>query len=42
MLAKGTPMTDENGNVVRDKNGNVVYEPYRIKVLNKRSKQRNL
>ena len=34
MLAKGTPMTDENGNVVRDKNGNVVYEPYRIKVLN--------
>ena len=34
MLAKGTPMTDENGNVVRDKKGNVVYEPYRIKVLN--------
>ena len=34
MLAKGTPMTDENGNVVRDKKGKVVYEPYRIKVLN--------
>ena len=34
MLAKGTPMTDENGKLVRDKNGKVVYEPYKIKVLN--------
>ena len=34
LLAKGTPMTDENGKLVRDKNGKVVYEPYKIKVLN--------
>ena len=34
MLARGAPMTDENGKLVRDKNGKVVYEPYKIKVLN--------
>ena len=34
MLAKGSPMTDENGKIVRDKEGKVIYEPYKIKVLN--------
>lgn len=34
LLARGTPMTDENGKLMRDKNGKVVYEPYKIKVLN--------
>ena len=34
LLARGAPMTDENGKLVRDKNGKVVYEPYKIKVLN--------
>ena len=34
LLARGTPMMDENGKLVRDKNGKVVYEPYKIKVLN--------
>ena len=34
MLAKGSPMTDENGKIVRDKEGKIIYEPYKIKVLN--------
>lgn len=34
MLAKGSPMTDENGKIMRDKEGKVIYEPYKIKVLN--------
>lgn len=34
MLEKGSPMTDENGKIVRDKEGKVIYEPYKIKVLN--------
>ena len=34
MLAKGSPMTDENGKIVRNKEGKVIYEPYKIKVLN--------
>lgn len=34
MLAKGSPMTDENGKIVWDKEGKVIYEPYKIKVLN--------
>lgn len=34
LLARGTPMADENGKLMRDKNGKVVYEPYKIKVLN--------
>ena len=34
MLAKGSPMTDENGKIVRDKEGKVIYEPYKIKVNN--------
>ena len=34
MLAKGSPMTDENGKIVRDKEGKVIYEPYKIKDLN--------
>ena len=34
LLASGSPMTDENGKIIRDKEGKVVYEPYKIKVLN--------
>ena len=34
MLAKGSPMTDENGKIMQDKEGKVIYEPYKIKVLN--------
>lgn len=34
LLARGAPMTDQNGKLVRDKNGKVVYEPYKIKILN--------
>lgn len=34
LLARGSPMTDENGKIIRDKEGKVVYEPYKIKVLN--------
>lgn len=34
LLAKGPPVTDENGKLVRDKKGKVVHEPYKIKVLN--------
>ena len=34
MLAKGSPMSDENGKIMRDKEGKVIYEPYKIKVLN--------
>ena len=34
LLAKGPPLTDENGKLVRDKKGKVVHEPYQIKVLN--------
>ena len=34
MLAKGSPMTDENGKIVLNKEGKVIYEPYKIKVLN--------
>ena len=34
LLAKGPPVTDEYGKLVRDKEGKVVHEPYKIKVLN--------
>ena len=34
MLAKGSPMTDENGKIVLNKEGKVIYEPYKIKILN--------
>ena len=34
MLAKGPPMRDKDGNVIKDKSGKVVHEPYVIKVLN--------
>lgn len=34
MLAKGPPLKDKQGRIVRDKTGKVVHEPYVIKVLN--------
>lgn len=34
MLARGRPIKDEKGKVLKDKNGKTVYEPYKIKVFN--------
>ena len=34
MLARGRPIKDEKGKILKDKNGKTVYEPYKIKVFN--------
>ncbi|HJD27089.1 MAG TPA: type IV secretory system conjugative DNA transfer family protein [Candidatus Blautia intestinipullorum] len=34
LLAKGPPMRDKDGNVIKNKAGKVIHEPYVIKVLN--------
>ena len=35
MLQRGAPKLGKDGKPMKDKHGKVIYEPYRIKVLNK-------